>query len=110
MRVRVSLGAPKINRSMRLSEILKEESELRKSLRKKCGITKFMAGSIGLDEDKGIWYGWSHRATQGFKIGDKIFEEDFGDDGTDFAKHGSKPIKTLDDAKLSAERFSEYVS
>lgn len=95
---------------MRLSEILKEESEIRKNLRKEHGITKFMAGSIGLDEDKGIWYGWSHRAVSGFKVGDKIFEEDFGDDDTDFAKHGSKTIKTLADAKLSAERFSDYVS
>lgn len=103
-------GANLINRSMRLSEILKEESEIRKNLRKEHNITKFMAGSIGLDEDKGIWYGWSHRAVFGFKIGDKIFEEDFGDDDTSFAKHGSKTIKTLDDAKLSAERFSDYVS
>lgn len=110
MRVRVSPGVPKINRSMRLSDILKEESEIRKNLRKKYGITKFMAGSIGLDEDKEIWYGWSHRATQGFEIGDKIFEEDFGDDDTPYTEHGSKTIKTLDDAKLSAERFSEYVS
>ena len=76
----------------------------------KNSITKRGSGSTGLDEEKGIWYGWSHRAIFGFKIGDKIFEEDFGDDQTNFSQHGSKEIKTLDDAKLSAERFSNYVS
>ena len=79
-------------------------------LLKKYNITKRGSGSTGLDEDKGIWYGWSHRAICGFKIGDKIFEENFGDEKTKFTEHGSKPIKTLDDAKLAAERFSSYVS
>ena len=63
-----------------------------------------------MNEEKGIWYGWSHRAICGFKIGDKIFEEDFGDNYTPFIKHGSKNIKTLQDAQLSAERFSKYVA
>lgn len=79
-------------------------------LLKKFNITKRGAGSTGLDEEKGIWYGWSHRAIAGFKIGDKIFEEEFGDDNTPFTQHGSKDIKTLDDAKLAAENFSSYVS
>lgn len=77
---------------------------------KKYNITKRGKNSTGLDEEKGIWYGWSHRGSCGFKIGDKIFEEDFGDDNTKFTEHGSKTIKTLDDAKLSAERFSDHVS
>ena len=93
---------------MRLSEILNEG--LTDDIVKKNNITKRGAGSTGLDEENGIWYGWSHRALVGFEIGDKIFEPDYGDDKTDFKEHGSKTIKTLDDAKLSAERFSDYVS
>jgi len=77
---------------------------------KKYNITKCGPGSTGFDEEKEIWYGWSHRAVVGFKIGDKIFEPDFGDDDTLFSEHGSKDIKTLDDAKLSAIAFSKYVS
>jgi len=77
---------------------------------KKYNITKRGPGSIGLDEKKGIWYGWSHRAIQGFKIGNKIFEEKFGDENTKYIEHGSKTIKTLDDAKLAAQRFAKSVS
>jgi len=91
---------------MRLSEL----TESTEDIIKKNNITKRGKGSTGLDEEKGIWYGWSHRAVFGFKIGDKIFEANFGDMNTDFAKHGSKTIKTLADAQLSAERFSADVS
>ena len=91
---------------MRIQEICENTEDIVK----KFNITKRGKASTGLDEEKGIWYGWAHRAVCGFKIGDKIFEEDFGDDKTEFTKHGSKPIKTLDDAKLSAERFSDHVS
>lgn len=83
----------------------------------KKGITKFektnprhCVCSIGLDEKNGIWYGWSHRAIVGFKIGDKIFEEDFGNDETKFTQHGSKTIKNLNDAKQSAINFARYIS
>lgn len=79
-------------------------------IEKKYNITKRGKGSTGLDEEKGIWYGWSHRAIIGFKVGDKIFEPEFGDDNTPFTKHGSKDIKTLKDAEISAQRFSDYVS
>lgn len=92
---------------MKVKEILLENQ---KEIAKKYNITKFGGNATGLDEEKGIWYGWSHRAIFGFKIGDKIFEEDFGDEKTNFAKHGSKPIKTLDDAKKSAKAFADYVS
>ena len=91
---------------MKLQELFENVDDICK----KYNITKRGKGSTGLDEEKGIWYGWSHRAICGFKIGDKIFEEDFGDDKTKFTEHGSKPIKTLADAQLAAERFSDYVS
>lgn len=66
--------------------------------------------SIGFNPAKQKWYGWSHRAIVGFSIGDKIFEEVFGDDGTDFRRHGSETITTLAQAKEAAKRFAEYVS
>ncbi len=92
---------------MKLKELIFENQE---TLAKKYNITKFESGSIGLDEDKGIWYGWSHRAIFGFKIGDKIFEEDFGDDKTKYSEHGEKDIKTLEDAKQAAKNFADSVS
>jgi len=93
---------------MKLNYLFEKEGT-REKLAKKYNMTKF-SGSCGLDEEKGIWYGWSHRALCGFKIGDKIFEPKFGDDKTKFSQHGSKPIKTLADAKKSAQSFSDYVS
>ena len=92
-----------------MSEAKKKES-LRDRLAKKYGSTKFGPGSTGLHEKDGIYYGWSHRAIFGFKVGDKIFEPEFGDDKTKFSQHGKKTIKTLDDAKQAALNFSDYVS
>ena len=40
----------------------------------KYNITSRGKNSSGLDADKGIWYGWSHRAICGFKIGDMLFD------------------------------------
>jgi hypothetical protein len=57
-----------------------------------------------------MWYGWSHRAMAGFSVGDKLFEEDFGDDHTIYTQHGTKTITTLAEAKLAAEAFAAYVS
>ena len=65
--------------------------------------------SVGFREADQKWYGWSHRAICGFGIGDMIFEERFGDDSTPFIKHGKRPIKTLDDARLAASRFADSV-
>jgi len=66
--------------------------------------------SIGFNPKEQKWYGWSHRAMCGFKIGDRLFDSDYGNDKTLFIKHGKKIIKTLADAKLSASHFAEYVS
>lgn len=65
---------------------------------------------IGYSKPDDMWYGWSHRAMVGFSVGDKIFDIDYGDDNTLYTEHGDKTIETLADAKLAAERFSEYVS
>ncbi len=83
---------------------------------KKYNITKRGPKSTGLDEKKGIWYGWSHRAVNGFKIGDMLFDEKWKPkDGSStesmkFTDRGGKTIKTLDDAQKAAEKFSSYVS
>ena len=66
--------------------------------------------SIGRSDITGKWYGWSHRAIVGFGLGDRIFEERFGNDHTPFIKHGKKTIKTSADARLAATRFAASVS
>ena len=66
--------------------------------------------SIGCSEKEKKWYGWSHRAIAGFKVGDKIFEPNFGDDDTEFVKHGKNPIRNMADAEKSARAFAQYVS
>lgn len=66
--------------------------------------------SIGYSKRRKMYYGWSHRAICGFKIGDKIFEDRYGNDKTKFHQHGRKTIRTIGDAKLSAKRFANHVS
>jgi len=52
----------------------------------------------------GKWYGWSHRAVYGFGIGDTIKKGDVAYNGREYT------IKTDDQAKTTAERFSDGVS
>lgn len=66
--------------------------------------------SIGWSEKQQKYYGWSHRAMVGFGVGDKVFEEDFGDDKTAFNDHGRETIQNRSDARRAAAAFAEYVS
>ena len=66
--------------------------------------------SIGFSAKDGKWYGWSHRAAVGFGVGDMVFEENFGNENTLFTKHGSKPIRSMKDAKQAAINFAKYVA
>lgn len=66
--------------------------------------------SVGWCIDKQKWYGWSHRAICGFEIGDKIFEEKFGNDKTPFTEHGSMPIHSHEEARIAAANFASSVS
>jgi hypothetical protein len=66
--------------------------------------------TVGYCPRDGKWYGWSHRAIFGFKVGDMIFEENFGNDRTRFSRHGRYPIKTISDARRSAVAFARSVS
>ena len=65
---------------------------------------------IGYDKNKDIAYGWSHRARCGFKKGDKLFEENFGDDQTIYSQHGNKTIRSYADQMKAARNFAKYVS
>ena len=66
--------------------------------------------SIGYSPKHNKYFGWSHRALVGFKIGDKLFEENFGDDNTPFVQHGTQVIKTMEDARTAAARFAKSVA
>lgn len=66
--------------------------------------------SIGFSPPYKQWFGWSHRAICAFGIGDKLFEEDFGNDHTLFTEHGEKTIETLDEARIAAVNFASSVS
>ena len=66
--------------------------------------------SIGFSEREQKWHGWSHRCICSFGIGDKLFEEQYGDDYTLFTQHGSITIETLEQAKQAASAFAGSVS
>lgn len=66
--------------------------------------------SIGFCSAKQKWYGWSHRAICGFGIGDRLFDEKYGNDKTPFVRHGRRKIRTLAQAMEAAKRFAGYVS
>jgi len=66
--------------------------------------------SIGFSNKHNSWYGWSHRATCGFTIGDRVFIENFGDGETLFKQHGPELITHIDMAKQAAINFANYVS
>ena len=66
--------------------------------------------SIGFDEAAQKWAGWSHRAVCSFGVGDRIFEEEFGDAETLYTQHGSREVVSMQDAKTAAKRFAAYVS
>jgi len=78
--------------------------------------------SIGFKPREQKWYGWSHRATYGFGIGDIVSEGDCcassGWTEEYLEKHPEERLyldvgfeaKTLDDAKKMAIAFAESVS
>jgi len=66
--------------------------------------------SIGFSKQLQKWFGWSHRAICGFGIGDRIFEEKYGNEHTPFIKHGEKPITDMAEARTAAVAFARSVS
>lgn len=62
--------------------------------------------SIGYSEREGRWYGWSHRAIYGFKVGDKVKEGDCGYN----PEVGEWTAETNEDAKQMAIQFADSVS
>ena len=65
--------------------------------------------SIGFSEDEQKWYGWSHRAMYGFKIGDKCKDGDSGV-GYNYTFKDGDILKTLDDCKQRAIDFANSVT
>ena len=63
---------------------------------------------IGFSEQEQKWYGWSHRAIHGFKIGDKCKEGDLGV-GDEYTFKQGDILKTLDDCKQRAKDFAKSV-
>jgi len=78
--------------------------------KEKEGIKTVGEGSIGFTEKGGgAWWGWSHRARYGFKIGYKVKKGDvvcFDNGGVE----SGFECKTLDDCKKLAKIFADAVS
>ena len=66
--------------------------------------------SVGYSTKDGKWYGWSHRAIFGFKIGDRVYDGSFGNEKTPFVRHGKRTIKSFADAREAACAFAKSVS
>lgn len=66
--------------------------------------------SVGFCDREQKWYGWSHRAMGGFGLGDRIFEQEYGNMDTLFTEHGAVQIVNLDQARQAAVNFADYVS
>lgn len=62
--------------------------------------------SIGFSEEQAKWFGWSHRAICGFKVGDVVKE---GDVTAEYLPIGFK-AETIEQAKQMASAFAESVS
>jgi len=62
--------------------------------------------SIGFREKEGKWFGWSHRAIFGFKVGDVVKE---GDVIAEYLPVGFK-AENIEQAKEMAAAFAESVS
>lgn len=67
--------------------------------------------SVGFCEKEEKWYGWSHRAISGFGLGDKLFEEKhITSPNKNFVECGTVTIENLDQARLAAVNFANYVA
>jgi hypothetical protein len=62
--------------------------------------------SIGFSAKDGKWYGWSHRAVAGFRVGSEVKS---GDVIAESIPVGTR-AKNLDEARWFAEKFAEAVS
>jgi len=69
-------------------------------------ITDELTHGVGFSPKEGKWYGWSHRAINGFKVGSTCKKGDchYNSD------RGEWTAKTMSDAKQMAQDFNEGVS
>lgn len=98
--------------------------ENQKKLAQKYGIEQFAfpspessIRSIGFNPKTSTWYGWSHRAIAGFKVGDVVKKGDViaNPDGWPPLRNQKvytpgHRITSLQDARDAAASFSEWVS
>lgn len=97
--------------------------EGQRDLAKKYGIESFdypspdsQVRSIGFNPKTKTWYGWSHRAIAGFKVGDRVKAGDVIAKGTAADLRGGDGFeigftaKSLDDAKAMAAKFANEVA
>jgi hypothetical protein len=66
--------------------------------------------SIGYSVKNGRWYGWSHRAIYGFRVGSRVKKGDCGYVPKSQGGKGDWIAKTTTDAKQMAIDFAESVS
>lgn len=64
---------------------------------------------VGYSEVENKWYGWSHRAIQGFGLGD-VVEDDSMTTNAALGVTKGFTVRTLDDAKKVALAFADSVS
>jgi len=93
----------------------------RDELAKKYGIEQFeypfpdsQIKHIGFNPKEQTWYGWSHRAIYGFKVGDEITKGHAAAQDPNYPSERALPVgfkaKTLDDARRMAAAFADAVS
>ncbi len=62
----------------------------------------------GYNEENNMSCGFVHNVMHCFKVGDKVFKENFGDENTPYNEHGRKTIKTYSDLMESAINYAKY--
>lgn len=62
----------------------------------------------GFSDKEQKWYGFSHRAIYGFKIGDICRKGDLGV-GEEYTFKAGDKLKTLDDCKKRAEDYAKSI-
>ena len=95
-----------------LSKSTNREDSMLDKIMEKHGIEKpknIHKTPIGFSEKEQKWYGWSHRAIHGFKVGDKCEEGQLGV-GDGYAFKPGDILKTLDDCKQRAIDFAKSIN
>jgi hypothetical protein len=82
----------------------------RRGIRPECRRPDSTVCSIGFSGRDGEWYGWSHRALCGFKIGSRCRKRDSHYRSRKDGGRGPWTAKTVADARQMARDFAESVA